>query len=125
MSGAVVLGAGGRLGMAGLVLVRGARPEFNAGGSLEVVLVGAFCGVAGGFAAPLLALVAPSLGARARGATVGLLVFGVMALASDAARGPAVGQGSLMIPVLAAAAAMCVGYGLALERLRERWEARR
>ena len=123
LAGTAVLGLGGRLAMAGLVLVRGGRPEFSAGGSLEVVLVGAFYGALGGLLAPLLDRFAPTLGAVTRGTAIGLLVFGIAGMSSDAARGPAAGLGGLMLPVLAAAAALCVVYGVAVERLRARWAA--
>ena len=124
VSGAVVLGLGGRLAMAGLVLVRGARPEFSAGGSLEVVLVGAFFGAIGGALSAVLARLAPNAGPAVRGALVGLAVFGIAGAGSDAARGPAAGLGPLLLPVLGAAALLCIVFGVAAERLRERWEAR-
>jgi hypothetical protein len=47
VSGALVLGVGGRLAMAALPVVRGVSPRFSWLGSLEVVLLGAAHGSAG------------------------------------------------------------------------------
>jgi hypothetical protein len=49
VSGALVLGAGGRFAMAALVWGRGLTPSFSWSGSLEVVALGTVYGLAGGF----------------------------------------------------------------------------
>lgn len=63
VAGLGALGLGGRLAMAALVLAGGSRPEITLGGTLEVLVVGADYGAAGG----LLALgMRRALGARVR-----------------------------------------------------------
>src|SRR5919201_7020272 len=45
--GAIILGVGGRLAMAGIALTAGSKPHFTLGGTLTVIALGAVSGLAG------------------------------------------------------------------------------
>jgi hypothetical protein len=45
--GAIILGVGGRLAMAGIALTAGSRPHFTLGGTITVIALGAVSGLAG------------------------------------------------------------------------------
>ncbi len=100
--------------MAVLALLRGARPHFSLGGSLEVVLVGLGYGVVGGL---VLAALGDRFNARraVRGTVLGLLTLGLAWLTSRVGQPAATGldAGDLGL-ALAGAAVLFVAYGLAL-----------
>lgn len=47
VSGALILGIGGRIAMRGIVLMSGGTPGFSLGGTMTVVLLGSLSGLAG------------------------------------------------------------------------------
>jgi hypothetical protein len=76
--GAVVLGVGGRLAMAGITAVGGGTPQFSFGGTMTVVALGAVSGLAGSVLALLSKLAvsrAPSRFAWTEYVLFGALLF--------------------------------------------------
>jgi hypothetical protein len=121
LAGALVLGVGGRLLMAGLVLFAKGQPSVTPGGSLQVVSVGTGYGAAGG----LLLLLLRWVGAgwrRPAGALLGLLLLAVAWLTSPVGRGAAAGRRPM---VLGLAVPAFVIWGLLAAALLARWQSRR
>jgi hypothetical protein len=121
LAGALVLGVGGRLLMAALVILAGGRPSFTAGGSLTVVAVGTGYGAVGGLL--VLLLLRRRTGARPlAGALLGLLLLGVAWVTSPIGRRAAAGRLPL---VLGLAVPAFVVWGLLATALLARWHPRR
>jgi hypothetical protein len=121
LAGALVLGVGGRLLMAALVLLVGGQPSFTAGGSLTVVAVGTGYGAVGGLLVLLLLRRRPG-GRLLAGVLLGLLLLGVAWLTSPVGRRAAAGRLAL---ILALAVPTFVVWGLLATVLLARWHARR
>jgi hypothetical protein len=111
LAGALVLGAGGRLLMSGLVLVGGGHPSWSVGGSLTVLLVGTGYGALGGVLLPPVRRVCGDATLPA-GAVLGIVLFGLAWVTSLAGRGAASGLGGRLPLALGLAAGTFVGYGL-------------
>jgi hypothetical protein len=120
IAGLLVLGIGGRLLMAALVLLMGGRPDFTAGGSLKVVLVGTGYGALGGL---LLLPLRRVVGERRllSGPLLGLVLLGVGWLTSPVGRAAGSGPGSRVVIVLALAMLAFIAYGVATDALLGRW----
>jgi len=112
-AGALVLGVGGRLIMRAITLATGGERELSLGGSLEVVLAGAFYGAVGA----VLWVLTSRLPAAIRPALTAVVLMGVVTL-SDAARGAA---GSIPAPgrylAIAAFFPVMLVYAYLLDRL--------
>ena len=117
LAGALVLGMGGRLLMAALVLQAGGQPSFTAGGSLAVVAVGTGYGAVGGLLLLLFLRRRPGAGLRAE-ALLGLLLLGVAWVTSPVGRRAAAGRLAL---VLGLAVPAFVIWGLLATVLLARW----
>lgn len=124
ITGALVLGVGGRLLMAALVLAAGGRPGFSFGGSIEVVMVGTAYGAVGGL---LLLPLRQAVGGNRRlaGPLLGLVLFGLGWLTSRVGRAAAAGPGGRLAIVIGLAALAFVAYGLTTNALLARWLRRR
>lgn len=120
LAGALVLGLGGRLLMAIVVLLAGGQPGFSLGGSFEVLVVGTGYGAGGGL---LLLLLLRTGGTRRRSAAalLGVLLFAVAWLTSSVGRGAAAGRLPLIV-LLALPTFML--WGLLATSLHERWQSR-
>jgi len=111
VSGAVVLGLGGRLLMRVVAIAIHGSGGFSLGGSLEVLAAGALFGTLGGLLLPFVPGQLGRWGALAH--TV--VVFVLIALTSDAARGAASGVAwPARVPVLLAFGGLLLGYSLLL-----------
>jgi hypothetical protein len=120
VAGALVLGVGGRLLMAIVVLLAGGQPRFSTGGSFEVLVLGTGYGAGGGLLIPLLPR---TVGARQRqaAALLGVLLFAVAWLTSSVGRGAAAGRRPLI--VLLALPAFVL-WGILATTLYARWHPR-
>lgn len=120
IAGALVLGIGGRLLMAALVLLTGGRPGFTAGGSLKITLVGTAYGALGGL---LLLPLRHVVGGRRvlSGPLLGLILLGVGWLTSRVGRAAASGSVRRVVLVAALAALAFITYGVATDALLARW----
>ncbi len=121
IAGLVVLGLGGRLAMAALVVARDARPAVTLGGSLEVLAVGTGYGAVGG----LLALGArrmlgPRTG-RWQGVGLGLALLVAAWMTSSAGRGAAAGLAAQRTLAVGLAVLCFGGFGLLLDALLASW----
>jgi hypothetical protein len=122
LTGALVLGAGGRMGMRLAALIGGRAPVFSWGGSLEVVVAGALYGAAGGL---LWVVAARRLGRAACGPALGTATFAGIGLVSDAAQGAAASlPGPRRVTALALFLLLCVAWGVATDLAARRWAAR-
>jgi len=123
VAGLLVLGLGGRLLMAALVLLRGGRPGFTAGGSLRVVLVGTAYGALGGL---LLLPLRRVVGGRRllSGPLLGLVLLVVGWLTSPVGRATASGPGRREVIVVALAVLAFIAYGVTTDVLLGHWLAR-
>jgi uncharacterized glyoxalase superfamily protein PhnB len=111
VSGAVVLGVGGRLLMHVIALVTRGSGGFSIGGSLEVLAAGALFGAVGGLLQPFM----PARLGRLRALAHAGALFLLIALTSDAARGAASSIGTpARFPVLLAFAGLLIAYSLLL-----------
>jgi hypothetical protein len=120
LAGVLVLGVGGRLLMAVLVLLAGGHPSFSPGGSLKVISVGTGYGAVGGL---LLLLVSWRTGRqRLAGALLGLLLFAVAWLTSPVGRAAAAGR---LPRVLGLAVPAFMIWGLVAAALLARWQLQR
>lgn len=119
LTGALVLGVGGRVVMRLAALIGGRAPVFSWGGSLEVVVAGALYGAAGGL---LWVVLARRLRRAATGPALGGVTFGGIGLVSNVAQGAAA---SLPVApravVLALFLALCVACGVVTDRVARRW----
>jgi len=122
--GALVLGAGGRLSMAGLMLMRAQQPAFTLGGTMDVVAVGALYGLVGGVLLIPLRRLVESRKLR-RGVTLGLLLLIVGWLTSPTGREMSSVLGSLIPAAIGLASVTFVVYGVVLDALVDRVLARR
>lgn len=86
VSGAIVLGIGGRLAMRVVAVAAGYGGAFSFGGTIEIVLAAAVYGAIGGVA---LVALSPWLGVWGRGITAGLGIFALGLGVSQAARSAA------------------------------------
>jgi hypothetical protein len=120
VAGLLVLGIGGRLLMAALVLLMGGRPGFTAGGSLRVMLVGTAYGALGGL---LLLPLRRIVGERRllSGPLLGLVLLVVGWLTSPVGRAAASGPGRRVLIVVALAVLAFTGYGVATDVLLGHW----
>lgn len=123
LAGLLVLGIGGRLLMATLVLLMGGRPGFTAGGSLKVVLVGTAYGALGGL---LLLPLRRLMGGRRllSSPLLGLVLLVVGWLTSPVGRAAGSGPGRRVVIVVALAVLAFTAYGVATDALLGRWLAR-
>lgn len=122
VAGFAILGVGGRVAMAALPFLTGARPRFSWGGSLEVVLLGSIYGVFGGV---LLALLRRTHFVTLAGAPLlfGLMVFAGAWASSGVGRATAV-TAPVPAPVVWLLAATCfLAYGILANALAVRWIA--
>jgi hypothetical protein len=110
VTGALLLGVGGRLAMRGLALASGRPPGFSFGGTLSVILSGAIAGAIGGILLFAAAQFVPAL-LRVRGLIFGLLCYG---LATPGFRPPQLLVFALFAPTF-------LGYGVATVMLYERF----
>jgi hypothetical protein len=114
VSGAIVLGVGGRVLMRIIAIALHGSGGFSLGGSLEVVAAGALFGTLGGLALPFV----PGRLGRGRPVVHAVLLLLVIAVVSDAARGAASGvPWPERIPVLLAFGGLLLGYSLLLRHL--------
>jgi hypothetical protein len=120
LAGALVLGVGGRLFMAIVVLLGGGQPSFSPGGSFEVLLVGTGYGAGGGLLLPLLVR---TVGARRRlaAAMLGVLLFAVAWMTSSVGRGAAAGRLPLIVLL---SLPVFVLWGILATALYARWQPR-
>jgi len=114
--GTLILGVGGRLAMAGIMLLRAEQPRFSLGGSLDVVLMGALYGLLGGVLLLPLRRVVPSRKLR-RGVTLGLILLLVGWLTSSVGRDMSLALGPMIPSAIGIASVMFVVYGVVLDRL--------
>ena len=91
VTGALVLGALGRVAMRALAVLRGMEPGYSIGGTLDVMIVGLVYGAIGGLL--LGALGRPRAGRVIPGAVMGVLLFLFAFFTSAAARSAASGMG--------------------------------
>lgn len=122
VTGALVLGLGGRVVMRLAALIAARTPGFSWGGTLEVIAAGAMFGAAGGLA---WVVIARRLGQRATPVALGPVTFAGIGLVSDAAQGAAA---SIPMPgrlvALALFLALCVSWGVATDVVARRWAGR-
>lgn len=122
LTGALVLGVGGRMVMRLAALIGGRAPVFSWGGSLEVVTAGALFGAAGGL---LWVAIARRLGRAVTGPALGAATFAGIGLVSDAAQGAAASlPGPRRLTALALFLLLCVAWGVATDIVARRWAAR-
>jgi hypothetical protein len=119
-AGALVLGVGGRLAMAGLAIATRQRPRFSLGGSLEVVMLGTLLGVLGGL------LLIPMRARWAthdwlRGALLGAALCGMAWLSSPVGRQTAQGAPLGVAVVVALSLVLFILYGVIADRLSAAW----
>ncbi len=91
LTGALILGALGRLAMRALAVARGMEPGYSIGGTLDVVVVGLIYGAVGGLLLGMLGRV--RAGRILPGAVMGVLLFLFAFFTSAAARSAASGMG--------------------------------
>ena len=121
LTGALVLGVGGRMVMRLAALIGGRAPVFSWGGSLEVLAAGALYGAVGGL---VWAALARRLSRRIAAAALGTVTFGGIGLASDAARGAATSLAPApRVMALALFLALCLAWGIATDLVARRWTA--
>lgn len=115
LSGVLVLGVGGRLVMSVIAWRAGLRVGYTAGGTAEVVLMGAFLGLAGGFLYG--ALLGPSRRApRGSGSALALVYFvGLVLVPPPAARSAASGLADHRVIVVLLFGSLFLLYGFVLE----------
>ncbi len=127
VSGALVLGAGGRFAMAALVWGRGLTPSFSWSGSLEVVALGTAYGLAGGF---LLAglrrrwSVASRPARAVRGVAAGAALCAVAWLTSPVGRSTARSAPEALALLVLSSLVLFTLYGVLADALASRWIAR-
>lgn len=122
LSGALLLGIGGRLAMTALPLITGGRPSFSWGGSFEVVLLGAIYGLAGGGVLAYLRRRSPG-GVLRRGLLLGAVMLAAAWATSSVGRSTASGAPVSVPLVVALSVIPFLGYGVLAEYLRQRWSA--
>lgn len=115
VAGAVVLGVGGRLAMAGLSVANGNRLAFSWGGSLEVVALGTFYGTIG--AIPLAIIRRFWASGWTRGAVHGALMLGIAWLSSTVGRSTAAASPTAVPAILGVSLVVFILYGLLADRL--------
>lgn len=122
LTGALVLGVGGRMVMRLAALIGGRAPGFSWGGSLEVVAAGALYGAAGGL---LWVAISRWLGRAMTGPALGAATFAGIGLASGAAQSAAASlPGPRRLTALALFLLLCVAWGAATDALARRWAPR-
>jgi hypothetical protein len=111
VTGALILGLGGRLLMRVVAVAIHGSGGFSVGGSLEVLAAGALFGTLGGLVLPFV----PGRLGRWRAVTHTIALFILVALTSDAARGAASGMAwPARALVLLAFGGLVLGYSLLL-----------
>lgn len=122
LTGALVLGVGGRMAMRLAALIGDRAAGFTWGGSLEVVAAGALYGAAGGL---LWVAVARRLGRAMTGPALGAATFAGIGLVSDAAQSAAASlPGPRRLTALALFLLLCVAWGVATDIAARRWAVR-
>lgn len=119
ITGALVLGCGGRLIMTLIAVIAGLAPGYTAGGTLEVIAFGAIAGTLAGAIAPLAWRLAPLL-RIGRGSLYGLLVYLAVILAPGEAKMAALSLPELLPLTLLLFALLFAGFGVALTSLLSR-----
>lgn len=119
LTGALVLGVGGRMVMRLAALIGGGAPGFSWGGSLEVVAAGALYGAAGGL---VWVVLARRLRPPFTGLALGSVTFAGIGLVSSAAQGAAASMPRTpRLAVLALFLALCLTWGVVTDRVARRW----
>ena len=119
LTGAIVLGVGGRIVMRLAAVIAGRTPGFSWGGSVEVIVAGALYGAAGGL---LWVVLARRLGRAATSLVLGAATFAGIGLVSDTAQGAAASLPGLpRVAALALFLALCVVWGGTTDRVARRW----
>ncbi len=114
ITGAVILGAGGRIVMSVIALLGNVTPTWSLGGSVEVIVFGALVGAVVGLVYGAVRAYLPG-SSLVKGVLAGLLLFGVMALLPPpSARSAMAGFDDLLLPVLSMFGVICVLFGVAL-----------
>ena len=122
LTGALVLGVGGRIVMRLAAFIGGRTPGFSWSGSVEVVAAGALYGAAGGL---LWVALARRLAHATTGPVLGAVTFAGIGLVSDAAQSAAASlPGPRRLTTLALFLVLCVAWGAATDVVARRWAAR-
>ena len=121
VAGAIVLGVGGRLAMAGLSLANGNRLEFSWGGSFEVVVLGMIYGAVGAVPLAIIRRFWTEDG-WARGIVVGALMLGIAWLSSTVGRSTAAASPTAVPTILGISLLIFVAYGIVADRLASKWK---
>ncbi len=122
VAGGAVLGVGGRLAMAALPLLTGARPRFSWGGSFEVLLLGTGYGALGGIVLAALRWVPLPL-ATMRGVALGLMLLAFAWASSPVGRATAPTAPVPISMILLISALLFLIYGIVTEALVRRWSS--
>ena len=107
--------------MRAVALAGGLSPAFSVGGTLEVLLIGALYGAAGGLFYELLARLRPDWH-WPRAVILGVALFGFAAATSAAGRGAVAGVPQVRALVFALFGALFLAYGSVVHALMGRWD---
>jgi hypothetical protein len=122
LTGALILGVGGRVAMRVAALIGDRAPGFSWGGSLEVIAAGALYGAAGGL---VWCAIRQRLGRAASSLVLAAATFTGIGLVSDAAQSAAASlPGCRRFAALALFFVLCLGWGAATDAVARRWAER-
>ena len=124
ITGAAILGLGGRIVMSLIALLGDATPSWSLGGSIDVIVFGAMAGAVVGV---IYAVIAPRLPGTplVKGLVGGLLLIGVMALVPlPSSRSAMAGFDHLRLPALLLFGVICLIFGTVLAVTQDAWARR-